>query len=340
MVYSAQVLDNSSFLKTGKLRVRISKYYMDSMPDLSKKPEKIKEGLYYTNGINGKELCHKDSDVRVFSLIGGGNDYGMFFIPQVNSKGYVLMIGDAFESSTDFMWLGSTFDINTQGTINFPSDSMENENGVEYGTKNISVLDGALVIKLRSTTLADCTHPEKSKDDLDWKKSPIENLIVINKEKILINHSITSKKEIIGNSVITLDKDGSKIEFIDDESSGEIGITSEGEFFLGSSNLTDGTSVTINGSKKDIEMIVTDGNESTFIKQEADGVSINVDGTALGIDKESITLKSTAAVYVDSPNVRLGPEGLRVVLAPVNESITGCTTADGQTLKFSDKVFG
>lgn len=335
MVYKAQVIDNSNFTTTGKIRVRIYKYYFGNITDLSDNPEKILEGMYYTGN---SELKHKDTEVSVFSPIGGGNDYGMFFLPQVNSEGIVLMLGDSSDSSNEFLWLGSIFEMKNKN-INFPSDSMNTINGVENGVFNNEVLNGALIIKLRSTELKDVTNPQDSKNELNWSKNPIENLIVINKNKVLIEHSVLNgNKEIVGNSFVNMDENGININYLSDEVNGLIGLSNTGSFQLSSSNSSKKTTVSINGNEEGIEYISTNGKNTSIITQEHDNISLNCGGTAIGIKEDSITLKSTQDIYIDGANVRLGTDNLKVVLCSAN--VKTIDLSGGIVLTTSDTIYG
>lgn len=335
MVYKAQVLDNSQFLTTGKIRVRIEKYYYGNISDLSLRPEKIKEGLYY-NRYN--ELKHTDSDVYVYSPIGGGDDYGMFFMPQVNSEGIVLMLGDASDNSNEFIWLGSIFEMK-EGTIKMPSDTMNTANGVENNTFINELLNGALILKLRSTTLKDATVPEESKDSMNWKKAPIENLIVLNKNKALIEHSILDDNgKSIGNSLLIMDEKGTNITYTSEDYTGSLTLNNNGEFSLESSLLKDNITTSIKGTSEGLELISSNGNNTTLITQESDAITLSAGGTAIGIKDDAITLKSTQAVYLDAPNVRLGSDNLKVVLCAAD--VKTIPLAEGLVLTASDTIYG
>jgi len=335
MVYRAQVIDNSQFLTTGKIRVRVAKHYYGHVSDLSITPEKIKEGLYY-NQYN--ELKHTDSDVYVYSPIGGGDDYGMFFMPQVNSEGIVLMLGDASDNSNEFIWLGSIFEMK-EGTIKMPSDTMNTANGFENNTFINELLNGALVLKLRSTQLKDATIPEESKNSLNWKKAPIENLIVLNRNKVLVEHSVLDDDgKSIGNSLLTMNEKGTNITYLSEEYNGSLTLDDTGGFTIESSLLKENISNSIKGNSEGIELVSTNGNDTTLITQEADSITLNSGGTAIGIKSDSITLKSTQAVYLEAPNVRLGNDNLKVVLCAAD--VKTIPLAEGLVLKASDTIFG
>lgn len=336
MVYRAQVIDNSQFLTTGKIRVRIAKHYYGRMSDLSEFPERIKEGLYF-DSFN--ELKHMDSDVHIYSPIGGGNDYGMFFMPQVNSYGIVLMLGDASDSSNEFIWLGSIFEMDENKTVKIPSDTMNTINGLEQGSFINELLNGAMILKLRSTYLEDQTTPEKSKATLDWKQAPVENLVVLNKNRILIEHSVLDNdNELIGNSIFLMSEGGASLSYLSKDYASDLTLNSEGEFSLNANRYKEGSSTSIKGSKEGIELLSSDGDNTTMITQEPDAITLSVAGTAIGIKNDSITLKSTSAVYLDAPNVRLGNDNLKVVLCAAD--VKTIPLAEGLILTTSDTVFG
>ena len=336
MVYKALVLDNSQFLSTGKIRVRVSKYYYGRMRDLSEYPDDIKEGLYYDENHN---LKHTDTDAYVYSPIGGATDYGMFFVPQVNSEGVVLMMGDASDNSNEFLWLGSLFEMDDKKTVKMPSDSMNNVNGIENGSFNSQAFNGSLVLKLRSTYLDDPTLPANSKEALNWKKAPIENLVVLNRKNIIIEHSILdTDRNIVGNSIVTMDDLGTNISVINKDYTNELSLNIDGTFKLGSSNIKDGSTTSINSNGESMELLSTNASGTTLITQEPEEITLSAGNTAIGIKDEAITLKSKSAVYLDAPNVRLGPDNLKVVLCPAN--VKTIPLSEGLVLSTSDVIYG
>lgn len=339
MVYRAQVIDNTSFIYTGKIRVRVYKYYYGEydkykrLPDLSKKPEKILEGLKYDKAKG--QFVHKDIDVKVFSPIGGGDDYGMFFLPQVNTNGIVLMLGDTFEQSGEFIWLGSIFEM-FNNTIKMPSDDLFTQNGIESGSKNIEVLDGALILKLRSTKLKNPTVPSESKEYLNWKTSPIENLIVINKNKITINHAITSNRKTFGHTLITLDGESSSFSFDKNGITGEAGLDTSGSFFLNINTETGYSSVI--GTDKGISLESGNDKSTSFIYQYPDKISLFIDNSSINMTPDTIHLKSKSAIYIDAENVNLGPSGKKVVLS--DTELLSFDTGTGAILSTSSVISG
>ncbi len=177
MIYPAIVLSTENFLKNGTIRVRIAQYFFGQMIwDLSTNSDFIKLGVNEGSGT------HNDFDAFVFSPIGGGQNYGVFLLPQENTKGLVAFMGNTTERSSTCFWLGSLFqpEFNTSGTlqsINFPSDKPQsngaNSDGYVNGNTNLENpdLNGALIIKLKSTDYnPQETDKEKVKNALNWGK--------------------------------------------------------------------------------------------------------------------------------------------------------------------------
>jgi len=96
-IYKAIVTDNSSFYNTGKIRVRIQKFYNQELSwDMS---------VSYNQNDFNKDLLN-DVDALVHTPIGGGNNYGLFALPQINSVGLVQFLSGDINIP---IWMGSFF---------------------------------------------------------------------------------------------------------------------------------------------------------------------------------------------------------------------------------------
>jgi hypothetical protein len=210
MIYDAIVLDNTTYLTTGTIKVRVFAFYLGprfsydangkktplpGIADLSKDPSLIDEGKWKDTEGNvgsGLEQPHQDFDAWIFTAMGGGQNYGMFHLPQVNEKGIVSFLdGDIYKP----IWMGSYFEPLLDLTkypkqeiqeINIPSDNALDDSGsgfVKDNKASATADPNAIVIRTKHTSL----KPQGSDYDpskLDWKQQPTENLIVISNDAI------------------------------------------------------------------------------------------------------------------------------------------------------------
>ena len=124
MLYKARVISNNEFAQTGKIKVRIFKNTMPELwKDLSLIPDSIKKGNSIFKNDYGFKVKSSEDEAYVFSMYGGGNDFGFFALPQPNSLGIVSTIeNETNERLIEYVWLGSVSFMN--GTsINIPSNS-------------------------------------------------------------------------------------------------------------------------------------------------------------------------------------------------------------------------
>lgn len=180
MIYTAIVLDNSEFFQKGTITVRISRFYSLPMTwDMSEKPaiyDEFKE-LKRAGKVEDFNNC------LVSSLFGGGRNYGMFVLPQINSVGMVAFLDDSFNLP---VWLGSYFrpiknDEHKIEYVNIPNDQMEQEGeGTDgsKGGKNIAGDEGTIIIRTKKT----------DEENYDWEENNTENLVIIGTNKFQILH--------------------------------------------------------------------------------------------------------------------------------------------------------
>jgi|WetSurMetagenome_2_1015567.scaffolds.fasta_scaffold79278_3 hypothetical protein len=199
------------YFTKGTIRVRIFSYYIAprfsgeagnktliEVDDLSTKPSMINEGIFTdANGNTGEGIDqpNQEFDCWVYSPIGGGRNYGMFHLPQVNERGIVTFLdGDLHKP----LWMGSYFmpivDPKKYPSeykikeINVPSDD-PNESGnthsavVDDKRYGLSSDPNALVIRTKHTTL------EKSGSDytakkIDWLQQNTDNLVYVGTDAI------------------------------------------------------------------------------------------------------------------------------------------------------------
>lgn len=183
-LYQAVVTDNSEFYKRGYIRVRISAFFNGSVEwDLAKSYDETKF----------KKALKDDFRCLVYMPIGGGNGHGMFSLPQVNSVGLVSFIDGNIKKA---VWMGSFVNpkFDEDGKFyeaNVPADVIDKEGkdscGLTVDGKNVDVSGGAIIIRQKSTKSGDA-------ESMNWDMNRTENLIVMDKDLLKINH-VTEWKE-------------------------------------------------------------------------------------------------------------------------------------------------
>ena len=325
MIYRARVIDNSMFSTTGKIRVRIKKYSTISYTgDLSKNPMSISDTMSQHIDDEGKTTyIYEDSDAVIYSPIGGGYDYGMFYLPQVNSWGLVADISESFEDhDTDFVWMGTVYDMNASGTIDSPSSNNSSSDGVVNNSSNIDNMNGALVIKLKHTELSDPTNPIKSQSSMDWKQRAIENLIIIDKDKLHIIHNIVSDNKVTSTSYLKMDSDGININYNVPNTNNTykynstLKIDTNGYFHY-SQSPNDGLIINIDSNSQGIESDVSNKGNLSIIQQNYDNIDINIGGSHLNVQKDTINIESKGDVNIAAAgSIHAGSTDRKVLIAP------------------------
>jgi hypothetical protein len=336
MIYSAIVINNSEFFTSGTIQVRIQNYFYGNMAwDLSQNTSAV------TDGYDANTKTHKDFDAYVFSPIGGGKNYGMFYLPEPNTKGYVAFIGNPIERGNKCFWLGSifepTFYPNSKNleSINIPSDKISSNgkkaDGFIDGTQNSDVYDGALVIRLKSTAVKNSsgkTAPDSS--SLNWENSNTENLIVINKDKVLIHHPSAydaSQKELSYQEII-ISPETTAITMSSKQNSGDIAKTTQLTLL---NNGTFGFDLSVNDKNKSISSSISsiDGilSINNTIDKNVCNIIQNSDMISISYNKSSIVLDNDATISSTSGNVYV--VGNKVHIGNGNESILTTTSAPG-----------
>lgn len=354
MIYNALVIDNSSFFKTGTIRVRIPNYFYGEMHwDLSKSPSDIADGYDKTKNT------HKDFDAYIFSPIGGGKNFGAFFLPEPNTSGLIAFIGNAIERGNKCFWLGSIFeptfrkeeDQQNLDNINIPSDKLTangpNQDGFVNGGKNSEIYDGALVLRLKSTTIDDIQNP--TSDKLDWEKNNTENLVVINKDKVLIHHSSlydTSQREL-SYQEINLTPDVTTITMSSKANSTAIAKTSILSFLNNSSGFGFNLSVTdpikkltsgISSLNGKLVINNTIDKDTTSITQDFSGINLAFNGNTIAINKDSVSIAAEKSViYIIGKEVRMGQGNGHIL---TSTSVGTFNSDNGMVITASGTLFG
>jgi hypothetical protein len=194
-MYDAIVIDNTNFLSNGTIRVRIFAHFNYPRTKADGTETNIDDLSTDVNLITIAERTttdYLDYDALVFTPFGGGRNFGLMYLPQVNTKGVVAFL-DADHHKP--IWLGNYFeakhDVNDYKTIkyvNAPSDDLlkDGENKDMSADQNINfdgVTTDELVFRQKHTTFN-----RNSLDDMNFQKQDTENLILMDKNKITIRH--------------------------------------------------------------------------------------------------------------------------------------------------------
>lgn len=332
-VYKAIVTDVSCFKTTGKIKTRISCLNNNSIPaDLINKYDKV---LF-------EKQIEEDRLTYIFMPFGGGWNYGMFKLPEVNSIGIVQFIDGNLDSP---IWLGSFNRGLTDKTGNLlelgiPSDRIneennssfykdESESGLIYDMEN----ENSFIIKTKSNTLNDLSKPET----MDWKKNKVDNTVVLNSSKAEMNHNIEEGK----NYNISINKeDGIKISYIEEDNEKEIKINNL-EISISSKAKANSFKANFKGDKFRIvtSKKINDSNIESIIEQKASKISLKSGDSSVVISnsiKDNELILSGKTVRISAKSILLGNSGYNLVACP-NEN-TSITLEDGTLLTTMDNI--
>ena len=215
MIYKARVISNNDFSTTGKIKVRVFK---ETMPELWKPlteiPDSIKEANTLVKDDSGSFYVRSsEAEAYVFSMFGGGIDYGFFSLPQPNSLGIVAPIENENKPDIiEYVWLGSaSFPID--GLPRVPSDS-------ERDTSSGVIPEEGFVIKTKSTNipLDGIVNGKIKSEYFDFARKGFDNYISATQNGIVILNRLVQEdrdgvNHILGVSKVSLDSTGIKGEF-------------------------------------------------------------------------------------------------------------------------------
>jgi len=365
-LFEAIVIDIQQFYIDGYIYVKVKNYNIDKPNDLidNYSADYFKPDNLVNSG------CLK---AKVFTPIGGGKNYGMFYLPQVNSKGIVSTLNGNMEN---LIWLGSFFDVTEKAldqtntfkyTVNAPQDDInrddENSDLITQGERLSSKMsDQAIILRTKSTD-------NKSVDGLDWGNRHTNNLIVIDNDRVEINRT-TGGYNASGEldkyqKVFIGENDGktiTNIEYVDKikniESSFKI---EEGNLIISTTKTVDGEKVVtnlvfgiydnetifsanINDEIKKIKTSIKIASESVVFSSEKDGessyylqdnknIKLTTKEASVAIKEDSISLEAKK-VRIASEMLFLGNGDQKLVTTDSQNS--GGKLADGSILYFRD----
>lgn len=298
-IFKAIVTDVSCFEKTGKIKTRISAFNSGASP------RDLVDG-YDSDAF--ADLISRDILTDIMLPFGGGTDYGMFKLPQVNSTGLVAFING---SKSNPVWIGATANstIDSDNNIvqlDFPSDNDNNEPAIYYDNGIVFNMNDAnsFIIKTKTNKLDDYSKPET----MVWSNNPVENSMIMNSSKLSLYHRVdddTYQEFILDNGTdntegsITLgyvvsDKEFKRVTFDDDT----ITIRNKSGYAEAEIILDD------NGG-----IYITAFDDSMARDPSATGSRI---GTSISLSPASITLESGHSKIAMARNVDLNNENMTI----------------------------
>lgn len=336
-VYRAIVTDTNCFKTTGKIKTRISifnNYFVEY------------NLLDRYNSSNYEEELSKDTDTLILMPFGGGDNFGMFKLPEVNSIGVVTFI-DGNKNLP--LWLGGmpafyTDNLRNVTSVSYPLDNIDN-NGAIYTQPNGKTVynfydEHSFVIKTKTTTLDDYSNP----DTMNWKSIPVENSLIMNKNTLDMRHIIDSDsyQQIVFNS--DGESNNSSFRTVLKDASKEVTINDDMILIKNSNN--GHTTKIIMDDDGNLRLSSTDNSSSGAIVESdiflspakitmsAGNSKISFDRT-LNSNNDSITI-SAQNVVLNASKISLGPSGYRLVATP--NSNMAITLEDGTMLTTIDNI--
>lgn len=298
-IFRAIVTDISCFEKTGKIKTRISAFNSGASP---------KDLINGYDSDSFSDLISRDVLTDIMLPFGGGTDYGMFKLPQVNSTGLVAFING---SKSNPIWIGATANTLTDKDNNliqldFPSDKDNNNPAIYYDNGIVFNMNdsNSFIIKTKTNKLDDYTKPET----MVWSNNPVENSMIMNSAKLSFFHRVdddTYQEFVLDNG------DGKE-----NQGSIKLGyVVSENEF----KRVTfDDSTITIRNKSGDVEaeMILNDSGDiyitafdDSLAKDPSSGTRI---GTSIELTPASINLKSGHSQISMSRNVDYNNENVTI----------------------------
>jgi len=347
-IYKGIVTDTSEFYQSGKIRVRtslINSQYFEE--DLSV--------TYKADNFNAK--IEKDLYCFIQIPFGGGMNNGMFRLPPVNSVGVIQFLDGNINTP---VWLGGIILPETSGSlklvdingINLDENSEEspislNEDG--FLQKNFETDDeNSFVFRLKNTSL------DNAPASLSWKNNNTENILIFNKNKILIKHygdqnsfqeitMISDEKNnlepTINISTYTKNEDGKDIQRSSFEQTPDSFVLSN--YDIASNTVTEIRNEIRTIGNKNISVLRTmvgemNDTKRSEVTQDKDSIIASVGKSVTLIEDGEITL-SAPTVRFSSDNILLGTSNQRIVVSntEVNSRLedgTILTTANGVSI--------
>lgn len=307
-IYLALVTDNSNFFNTGKIRVRVQKFYNDTLNlDLSKNFDASK--------FNNEIL--QDFEALIYTPIGGGNNYGLFALPQINSVGIVQFLGGNFHNP---IWMGSFFrpEYNEKEElvrVNVPndqplmeglgSDGITRGSSDNYAKKRTKGGNGSIILRTKTTS---GPGTDNNAQNMNFNKKRTENLMTLSDQDIKITHFSKWRDKGSGASLgDTADLDQYE----------EISVGTNREYDASGNVVKEYPQISISVKN---DMLTASSTKSI-------GISLNPDAAILGFtsayDKASSTISATpTGVTITSMNTNNSSKTTTYEMTPTQVKIT------------------
>ena len=302
MIWSATVIKNSDFGKTGTIDVLLhQKYKANGLSSSFAQPfyklceDNIIRDIVASGEVGFGAASMTNQCLVLASGLGASDNTGVFAIPQVGTKGLVLEVDDNDKfSNVYYIWIGGLYGDKLYGEkVNIPrddtDDDIEDEDSsliVDNETDNITDSDyinkGAFIIKTKTNTVDD--YDNINPEDVDFKNILPENTFILNKEKAGLKRH--------------LNKDGKKIFF-------EKIILNENRALFTRKIKTDGKileqSITMDDQETVFVLKNEDGDVENRITFKSDGgIEINTTGEMTVTAKKNLNLKTEKDMNIEA----------------------------------------
>lgn len=308
-VYQGIVISNENYYSRGTITVRVGGIGIYNKPmqwDLTENfPDFIKES------DKGDPDRTNDLEVAISGPLGGGRNYGVFCLPQVNEIGLVMFIGGNLKKP---VWIGSLFQPTRDENFsvahtNIPSDKTEAEGEDQDGAVALAqnmdaendeeALGKNIVIRTKTTR-----YDESDVDKINWQKVSTSNIVSIEEKKIRFRHfsdtdgwdETTPKKWqeiIIARDEDNGDKETVMLEVVNDtdDKKASIKITE------------DGFKVYVNNAgKENVFEITTEDNGINFLDQFGNKIVGTEEGLQVETDSKPIKIMNASEIWLLGDN--------------------------------------
>lgn len=360
MIYFGRVVDNSNFSKEGTIEVLLSQRDMLGLENQIGRSFEKNDLAELQNYLPKPESRGMKQTVSclVSTPLGAGYNTGMLQLPQVNSVGIVSDLQDYDEKFVNgrdywggyrYVWLGGIYSVNLYGeTVNIPNDDTVSEelsyediplfrndgtsddfDEVDDTIKNSNYIKrGEFIIKTKSTYINNIKNPQL--EEVDFKKIPGENTIVLNKDKLNLRHNVYNNYNKVAIDDIFLNNEQIKIK----RTSGEPG----GETKKEQSIIINDNSITISFNNKNNNQINTlvFNEDGTVNLTTTSDVNIKADGNMKLNAKGTMELISNGQMKITANNQNLSKilqelsddvEHLKVMGSPSLQTTEGTSQA-------------
>lgn len=181
MVHKAIIIDNTELFKKGTVKVKVLQ---------KSKPSKIEWNLSinHPESLNENKNENNVYNAKLSGIIGGGSNYGMLAIPQINEVGLVSFL----DGTNEPVWIGGLFEpfyysgnySQNCDFFNIPTDKGIDglsSDGSVNGKANMDSLTNNIILRTKRTN-------EESKEGLDWTNRETSNIMLIGEKDFLIKH--------------------------------------------------------------------------------------------------------------------------------------------------------